>query len=45
MKYILTSLLALILFISCNSNLRVPKKTDYTAENEKEIQIILLKTN
>jgi FKBP-type peptidyl-prolyl cis-trans isomerase FkpA len=36
MKYILTSLLALILFISCNSN-DDPKKTDYTADNEKEI--------
>jgi FKBP-type peptidyl-prolyl cis-trans isomerase FkpA len=36
MKYILTSLLALTLFISCNSN-DDPKKTDYTVENEKEI--------
>lgn len=36
MKYILTSLLALTLFISCNSD-REPLKTDYTAENEKEI--------
>jgi len=36
MKYILTSLLALTLFISCNSN-DEPKKTDYTVENEKEI--------
>ena len=36
MKYILTSLLAITLFISCNSN-DDPKKTDYTVENEKEI--------
>ena len=36
MKYILTSLLVLTLFISCNSN-DDPKKTDYTVENEKEI--------
>lgn len=36
MKYILTSLLAFTLFISCNSN-DEPKKTDYTVENEKEI--------
>lgn len=36
MKYILNSLLALTLFISCNSNDQ-PKKTDYTVENEKEI--------
>ncbi|MBF4467283.1 FKBP-type peptidyl-prolyl cis-trans isomerase [Flavobacterium sp. LC2016-12] len=36
MKYILTSLLALTLFVSCNSN-DDPKKTDYTVENEKEI--------
>lgn len=36
MKYILTSFLALTLFISCNSN-DEPKKTDYTVENEKEI--------
>lgn len=36
MKYILTSLFALTLFISCNSN-DDPKKTDYTVENEKEI--------
>lgn len=36
MKYILISLLALTLFISCNSN-DDPKKTDYTVENEKEI--------
>lgn len=36
MKYIITSLLALTLFISCNSN-DEPKKTDYTVENEKEI--------
>ena len=36
MKYILTSLLALTLFISCNSN-DDPKKTDYTVENEKEL--------
>ena len=36
MKYILTSLFALTLFISCNSN-DDPKKTDYTVENEKEL--------
>ena len=36
MKHIFTSLLALTLFISCNSN-DEPKKTDYTVENEKEI--------
>lgn len=36
MKYILISLLALTLFISCNSS-DDPKKTDYTVENEKEI--------
>jgi len=35
MKYILTSLLAVTLFISCNSD--KDKKTDYTVENEKEI--------
>lgn len=40
MKYLLTSLLALTLFISCNSDKEkntVPQKTDYTVENEKEI--------
>lgn len=37
MKYILTSLLALTLFISCNSDKEKDKKTDYTVENEKEI--------
>jgi FKBP-type peptidyl-prolyl cis-trans isomerase FkpA len=37
MKYILTSLLALTLFISCNPSDTAPKKTDYTVENEKEI--------
>ncbi|WP_264531043.1 FKBP-type peptidyl-prolyl cis-trans isomerase [Flavobacterium sp. N502540] len=36
MKYLLTSLLALTLFISCNSD-KENKKTDYTVENEKEI--------
>ncbi|OXA77559.1 FKBP-type peptidyl-prolyl cis-trans isomerase FkpA [Flavobacterium aquidurense] len=37
MKYILTSLLALTLFISCNPSDSQPTKTDYTVENEKEI--------
>ncbi|QOG04115.1 FKBP-type peptidyl-prolyl cis-trans isomerase [Flavobacterium sp. MDT1-60] len=37
MKYILTSLLALTLFISCNPSDTQPTKTDYTVENEKEI--------
>jgi FKBP-type peptidyl-prolyl cis-trans isomerase FkpA len=35
MKYLLTSLLTLTLFISCNSDKE--QKTDYTVENEKEI--------
>lgn len=40
MKYLLTSLLALTLFISCNSDKdtnKEPQKTDYTVENDKEI--------
>ncbi|MFZ0599247.1 MAG: FKBP-type peptidyl-prolyl cis-trans isomerase [Flavobacterium sp.] len=40
MKYILTSLLALTLFISCNSDKEKssePQETDYTVENDKEI--------
>ncbi|MBS7233278.1 FKBP-type peptidyl-prolyl cis-trans isomerase [Flavobacterium psychroterrae] len=40
MKYILTSLLALTLFISCNSDKEKSseqQETDYTVENEKEI--------
>ena len=44
MKYILTSLLAITLFISCNSN-DEPKKTDYTVENEKEITDYIAKNN
>lgn len=44
MKYILTSFLALTLFISCNSN-DEPKKTDYTVENEKEIVDYIAKNN
>lgn len=44
MKYILTSLLALTLFISCNSN-NEPKKTDFTVENEKEITDYIAKNN
>lgn len=44
MKYILTSLLAFTLFISCNSN-DEPKKTDYTVENEKEIVDYIAKNN
>lgn len=43
MKYILTSLLALTLFISCNKD--EPKKTDYTVENEKEITDYIAKNN
>lgn len=40
MKYLLTSLLAVMLFVSCNTDKETPKepqKTDYTVENEKEI--------
>ena len=42
MKHILTSLLAITLFISCNSN-DESKKTDYTVENEKEIKDYIAK--
>nr|WP_315223236.1 FKBP-type peptidyl-prolyl cis-trans isomerase [uncultured Flavobacterium sp.] len=37
MKHILTTLVALTLFISCSNDNQAPQKTDYTAENEKEI--------
>ncbi|MBP4138227.1 FKBP-type peptidyl-prolyl cis-trans isomerase [Flavobacterium geliluteum] len=37
MKHILTTLVALTLFISCSNDKQAPQKTDYTAENEKEI--------
>lgn len=42
MKQILSALAALTLFISC-SNDNKPQKTDYTAENEKEITAYLTK--
>lgn len=46
MKYILTSLLAVTLFISCNSsNDSTSQKTDYTVENEKEIVDYIAKNN
>ncbi|WP_029272711.1 FKBP-type peptidyl-prolyl cis-trans isomerase [Flavobacterium sp. KJJ] len=48
MKYFLTSLLALTLFISCNSDKETnqePQKTDYTVENEKEITDYIAKNN
>ena len=43
MKYILTSLLAVTLFISCNND--ESKKTDYTVENEKEITDYITKNS
>lgn len=49
MKYLLSSLLALTLFISCNNSeketIKEPQKTDYTAENEKEITDYIAKNN
>lgn len=48
MKYFLTPLLALTLFISCNSDKETSKepiKTDYTVENEKEITDYIAKNN
>lgn len=49
MKYLLSSLLALTLFISCNNSeketIKVPEKIDYTAENEKEITDYIAKNN
>lgn len=41
MKYVLSSLLALTLFISCSKE--KDTKTDYTAENEKEISDYIAK--
>ena len=46
MKYILTSLLALTLFISCNPENAQPQPAkDYTVENEKEITDYISKNN
>jgi len=48
MKHILSSLLILTLFISCNSDKEIiqePQKTDYTVENEKEITDYIAKNN
>ncbi len=47
MKYILSAVLALTLFISCNSSndSSTPQKTDYTVENEKEIVDYIAKNN
>lgn len=49
MKYLLSSLLALTFFISCNNSeketIKIPEKTDYTAENEKEITDYITKNN
>lgn len=48
MKYLLTSLLALTLFISCNSDKEIskePQETDYTVQNEKEITDYIAKNN
>ena len=46
MKYILSSLLALTLFISCNPENAQPQPAkDYTAENEKEITDYISKNN
>jgi len=48
MKHILSSLLILTLFISCNSDKEIiqePQKTDYTVENEKEITDYIAKKN
>lgn len=46
MKYLLTSLLAITLFISCNGDKETnqPEK-DYTVENEKEITDYIAKNN
>ncbi|MBF4493530.1 FKBP-type peptidyl-prolyl cis-trans isomerase [Flavobacterium sp. MR2016-29] len=48
MKHILSALLILTLFISCNSDKETnqePQKTDYTVENEKEITDYIAKNN
>ena len=37
MKYLLSAIFAMTLFVSCSSNDKESKKTDYTVENEKEI--------
>lgn len=48
MKYLLTSLLALTLFISCNGDKEIDKQEpekDYTIENDKEITDYIAKNN
>lgn len=37
MKYLLSAIFAMTLFVSCSSSDKDSKKTDYTVENEKEI--------
>jgi FKBP-type peptidyl-prolyl cis-trans isomerase FkpA len=45
MKHFFSALLAMTLFISCSSDNNEPSKTDYTAENEKEITDYITKNN
>lgn len=45
MKHFFSALLAMTLFISCSSDNNEPTKTDYTAENEKEITDYITKNN
>lgn len=48
MKYFLSALAAMTLFISCSNEPKIdptPQKTDYTVENEKEITDYIAKNN
>lgn len=45
MKHFFSALLVMTLFISCSSDNNEPSKTDYTAENEKEITDYITKNN